>query len=330
MKSGHNPQALLNDLYRATPLEESFSFNNVVLVDGEPKTLNLYDLCNYYIQHRLDVIVRRTKFRRQKASDRLHIVEGLLIALDAIDEVVSIIRGSEDTAAARKALMKKFKLSQIQTDHILDMPLKRLTALEKLRIEEERDSLVVDIEEFEKLLKSEAKRRTLVLSELNEAVEKFGQPRQTEIINPDDIPVFEITEEPEDVTEEPCVVTLSTTGQIGRTPVDGARRATPGRHDILSGAILTRTTSKVTAITSEGRALQVFASELSDASNRTRGSAAAQVFGANRNEVLHTLVADGKEHAVLITSQGIIKRLTLDEIRETPVSYTHLTLPTKA
>ena len=326
VKSGHNPQALLNDLYRATPLEESFSFNNVVLVDGEPKTLNLYDLCNHYIQHRLDVVVRRTKFRRQKAADRLHIVEGLLVALDAIDEVVAIIRGSEDTAAARKALMKKFKLSQIQTDHILDMPLKRLTALEKLRIEEERDNLVVDIEEFEKILKSEAKRRNLVLHELNEAVEKFGQPRQTEIISPDDIPVFEVTEEPEDVVEEPCVVTLSTSGQIGRTPVDGARRSTPGRHDILSAAILTRTTSKVTAITSEGRALQIFASELSDASNRTRGSSAAQVFGANRNETLHTLVADGKEHAVLITSQGVIKRLTLDEIRETRSQQTLIKL----
>ena len=106
------------------------------------------------------------------------------------------------------------------------MPLKRLTALEKLRIEEERDSLVVDIEEFEKILKSEVKRRTLVLHEPNEAVEKFGQPRRTEIISPDDIPVFEVTEEPEDVVEEPCVVTLSTSGQIGRTPVDGARRAT--------------------------------------------------------------------------------------------------------
>ena len=206
------------------------------------------------------------------------------------------------------------------------MPLKRLTALEKLRIEEERDSLVVDIEEFEKILKSEANRRTLVLHELNEAVEKFGHPRRTEIISPDDIPIFEVTEEPEDVVEEPCVVTLSTSGQIGRTPVDGARRATPGRHDILSAAILTRTTSKVTAITSEGRALQIFASELSDASNRTRGSSATQVFGANRNETLHTLEADGKEHAVLITSQGVIKRLTLDEIRETRSQQTLIKL----
>ncbi len=326
VKSGHNPQALLNELYRSTPLEESFSFNNVVLVDGEPKTLGLYDLCYHYIEHRLSVVVRRTKFRRQKASDRLHIVQGLLIALDAIDEVVAIIRGSEDTAAARKALMKKFKLSQIQTDHILDMPLKRLTALEKLRIEEERDDLVAAIEGHEKLLKSEAQQRKLVLSELSEAVEKFGQPRKTEITHPDDLPVFDAVEEVQDITDEPCVVTLSTSGQIGRMPVDGARRTNPGRHDMLSSAILTRTTSKVTAITSEGRALQVFASELGDASNRTRGSSATQVFGANRGETLHTLVADGKEHAVLVTSKGVIKRLTLDEIRETRSRQTLINL----
>ncbi|HJP16838.1 MAG TPA: DNA gyrase C-terminal beta-propeller domain-containing protein, partial [Acidimicrobiales bacterium] len=221
---------------------------------------------------------------------------------------------------------KKFKLSQIQTDHILDMPLKRLTALEKLRIEEERDDLVLAIDGYEKLLKSEAKQRTLVLSELNEAVEKFGQPRKTEITHPDDLPVFEVIEEVQDVVEEPCVVTLSTSGQIGRMPVDGARRANPGRHDILSAAILTQTTSKVTAVTSEGRALQIFASELADASNRTRGSSAAQVFGANRGEVLHTLVADGKEHAVIITSKGIVKRLTLDEIRETRSRQTLINL----
>ena len=206
------------------------------------------------------------------------------------------------------------------------MPLKRLTALEKLRIEEERDDLVAAIEGYEKLLKSEAQQRKLVLSELSEAVEKFGQPRRTEITHPEDLPVFDVVEEVQDIADEPCVVTLSTSGQIGRMPVDGARRTNPGRHDMLSSAILTRTTSKVTAITSEGRALQVIASELVDASNRTRGSAAMQVFGANRGEALHTLVADGKEHAVLVTSKGVIKRLTLDEIRETRSRQTLINL----
>ncbi|MBT6970954.1 MAG: hypothetical protein HOA03_06725, partial [Actinobacteria bacterium] len=324
--SGHNPQAVLNDLYRTTPLEESFGVNNVVLVNGEPQTLGLLSLCQHYIDHRLDVVVRRTTYRRQKALDRLHIVEGLLIALDAIDEVVAIIRGSQNTAEARSSLMERFNLSRIQTDHILDMPLKRLTALEKLRLEDERDELTSDISGFEQLLKSETRQRTLVLTELQEAVKRFGRPRRTEIIHPDDVPVFEATEEAEKVADEPCAVTLSTSGQIGRTSVDGARQASPGRHDILTAAILARTTSTVTAVTSEGRALQVKAAELSDATGRARGASAAQIFGANRGETLHTVVAEGSEHLMLVTAKGVVKQLALDEVRDTKAGKTLIKL----
>ena len=326
VRSGHNPQAVLNDLYRTTPLEESFGVNNVVLVNGEPQTLGLLSLCQHYIDHRLDVVVRRTTYRRQKALDRLHIVEGLLIALDAIDEVVAIIRGSQNTAEARSSLMERFNLSRIQTDHILDMPLKRLTALEKLRLEDERDELTSDISGFEQLLKSETRQRTLVLTELQEAVKRFGRPRRTEIIHPDDVPVFEATEEAEKVADEPCAVTLSTSGQIGRTSVDGARQASPGRHDILTAAILARTTSTVTAVTSEGRALQVKAAELSDATGRARGASAAQIFGANRGETLHTVVAEGSEHLMLVTAKGVVKQLALDEVRDTKAGKTLIKL----
>ena len=326
VRSGHNPQAVLNDLYRTTPLEESFGVNNVVLVNGEPQTLGLLSLCQHYIDHRLDVVVRRTTYRRQKALDRLHIVEGLLIALDAIDEVVAIIRGSQNTAEARSSLMERFNLSRIQTDHILDMPLKRLTALEKLRLEDERDELTSDISGFEQLLKSETRQRTLVLTELQEAVKRFGRPRRTEIIHPDDVPVFEATEEAEKVADEPCAVTLSTSGQIGRTSVDGARQASPGRHDILTAAILARTTSTVTAVTSEGRALQVKAAELSDATGRARGASAAQIFGANRGETLHTVVAEGSEHLMLVTAKGVVKQLALDEVRDTKAGKTLINL----
>jgi len=317
VKPGHNPQAVLSELYRLTPMEESFGINNVVLVDGEPRTLGLYELCRLYVEHRLDVVVRRTRFRLARATDRLHIVEGLLIALDAIDEVVAIIRGSDDTAAARTALMERFGLSVIQTDHILDMPLKRLTALEKQRIVDEHDGLVADIDDFNKLLKSEARQRTLVLNELHEAAERFGRERRTQIVHPDDIQVFEANEVADDVTDEPCVVTLSTSGQIGRTPVDGGRRANPGRHDVLLAAIVARTTSTVSAVTSEGRVLQVLAAELTDAGGRARGAGAAQAFGANRGEALHSLVAEGREHLVIVTASGMAKRLTLDEIRGT-------------
>jgi len=288
-----------------------------VLVDGEPRTLGIYDLCNEYIGHRLTVIVRRTRHRIGKAEDRLHIVTGLLTALDSIDEVVAIIRGSEDTAAARKQLMKSFKLSLIQTDHILDMPLKRLTALETRRLESERDQLTADIADLKKLLSSEQRRRTLVLTELADAVKQFGHPRLTEITHPDDLPVFEVSEVADDIADESCVVTLTTSGQIGRLPVDGARRATPGRHDVLVASTVTRTTSKITAVTSEGRALQMLVAELSDGGGRARGGSASQLFGTNRGETILTIVSGGEEPLVVVSAAGVAKRLTPDEVRDT-------------
>ena len=317
VKPGHNPQAVLGELYRLTPLEETFGINNVVLVDGEPRTLGIHEMCRHYIDHRLDVVVRRTRHRLARAEERLHLVAGLLMALEIIDEVVAIIRGSEDAATARDGLMDRFDLSRLQTDHILDMPLKRLTALETRRLLDERDDLEASIRDFTTLLGSEKRQRTLVLDELAEAVKSFGRPRRTEIVHPDDLPVFDSVTTTEDVDDEPCVVTLSTSGQIARSPVDGAKRATPGRHDVLVASLLTRTTATVTAVTSDGRALQVAAAELADGAGRARGAGAAQAFGTNRGEVIHTVVAEGDEHLVVVTANGVAKRLTQDEVRAT-------------
>ena len=317
VKPDHNPQAVLGELYRLTPLEETFGINNVVLVDGEPRTLGIHEMCRHYIDHRLDVVVRRTRHRLARAEERLHLVAGLLMALEVIDEVVAIIRGSEDAATARDGLMDRFDLNRLQTDHILDMPLKRLTALETRRLLDERDDLEASIRDFTTLLGSEKRQRTLVLDELAEAVESFGRPRRTEIVHPDDLPVFDSVTTTEDVDDEPCVVTLSTSGQIGRSPVAGAKRATPGRHDVLVASLLTRTTATVTAVTSEGRALQVAAAELADGAGRARGAGAAQAFGTNRGEVIHTVVAEGDEHLVVVTANGVAKRLTQDEVRAT-------------
>ena len=317
VKPGHNPQAVLGELYRLTPLEETFGINNVVLVDGEPRTLGIHEMCRHYIDHRLDVVVRRTRHRLARAEERLHLVAGLLMALEIIDEVVAIIRGSEDAATARDGLMDRFDLSRLQTDHILDMPLKRLTALETRRLLDERDDLEASIRDFTTLLGSEKRQRTLVLDELAEAVESFGSPRRTEIVHPDDLPVFDSVTTTEDVDDEPCVVTLSTSGQIARSPVDGAKRATPGRHDVLVASLLTRTTATLTAVTSDGRALQVAAAELADGAGRARGAGAAQAFGTNRGEVIHTVVAEGDEHLVVVTANGVAKRLTQDEVRAT-------------
>jgi DNA gyrase subunit A len=197
------------------------------------------------------------------------------------------------------------------------MPLKRLTALETRRLLEERGDLEASIRGFTTLLESERRQRTLVLTELAEAVESFGRPRRTEIIHPDDLPVFDSVAATDDVTDEACMVTLSTSGQIGRLPVDGSKRATPGRHDVLVASLTTRTTATVTAVTSDGRALQVVAAELADGTGRARGAGAAQAFGTNRGEVIHTVVAEGTEHLVVVTANGVAKRLTLDEVQAT-------------
>ena len=160
------PQVVLNQLFRQTQLQDSFSVNSVALVNGVPKVLSVPDLIGYYIKHQIDVIQRRTKHRLQKAKDRLHIVEGLLLALNKIDQIIKTIKASKDVDIARKSLMKKFKLSNVQATHILDMPLRRLTALEREKLEEEKKDLKGTIKELEAILKSRAKQNQ-ILVEIN-------------------------------------------------------------------------------------------------------------------------------------------------------------------
>lgn len=329
LKPGVNPQLALQDLYRLTPLEETFSVNNVVLVDGVPTTLGIHRLCSLFIEHRLEVIVRRTEHRLAKAQDRLHILEGLLIALDAIDEVVAIIRSSQDAAEARAGLIERFGLTEVQAAHILDMPLRRLTALAKLELAEEASGLRINIADYQQLLKSETRRRTLVLRELDELVEAHGVPRRAEIIEPDSIVVHEQpppddSEAPD--TDEPCIVTLSTSGNLGRVGANGARRATIGRHDLIAARAMTTTAEEIKAVTSEGRAISVRVRELPDASGRARGVAASSQLGLNRGETALALLTDGDERLVLVTAAGVVKRLTLGEVMGTRSSANVISL----
>lgn len=340
VKAGVNPQAVLHDLYRQTPLEETFGVNNVVLVDGVPTTLGIYDLCRHYIDHRLEVIVRRTRHRLDKALDRLHIVEGLLVALDAIDEVVAIIRSSQDAAEARTRLMERFDLSQIQAAHILEMPLRRLTALAKLELEDEVSTLRADVIEFEKILGSEQRRRTTVLKELHELAVELAVPRRAEIVKPDDLPTFDgphmIKAEPTEIVDEPCLITVSTSGNIASTELGDTKRATVGRHDLIACRLITTTATRVAAVTSEGRVFPIRGIELPDASGRTRGTDVAQVLGLNRGELVLALVAPGSgkaEHTdkvVAVTTSGVAKRLTVDEVLATKPGRTIISLKNSA
>lgn len=324
LRSGASAKAVLANLYRMTPLEETFGINNVVLVDGVPTTVGLWDLCDHYITHRLEVIVRRTEYRLGKWERRLHIVAGLLIALDNIERVIAIIRGSKDGPEAERNLMEELDLSEVQAKHILDMPLRRLTALEVQKLEAEAAELEAKILDAQKLLASEQRQRTLVLKELAVAVEEYGVDRRTQITSEDEFANIDISAleggSEDDIADEPCVVTLSTTSLVGRAPTVGAKRATPGRHDVITARQVSSTRSPIFAVTNDGIARLALGLEVGEVGGRSRGTDCRKAFGTNKGEDVLTIVApksEGAENLVIVTENGIAKQLTPDEVAGT-------------
>ncbi len=307
------PTKLYHDLFRFTPLEETFSVNNVVMANGVPTTVGLYELCNYYIAHRLDVVVRRSKYRLDKARERHHILQGLICALDNIDEVIRIIRAANDVPIARKQLQEVLDLSEVQAAHILDMQLRRLTALERQKIVDERNNLEKAIQDLEKLLGSEQRQRTLVLKELDELVKRFGTQRRTQILSYKDAPVYQPSTPAELVptTSGPCVVTLSTTGLIGRAQLGARKRSQFGRHDLLTACLEAENDDVVAAITSTGRIIATPVAAIPEISGRSRGSSASEVFGTIRSEVVLSIVSPTSEAVMLVTAAGTLKRIDI-------------------
>ncbi len=329
LRPGANARAVLTELYRVTPLEDSFGINNVVLVNGIPTTVGLIELCQHYIDHRLDVVQRRTRFRLEKAQRRLHLLEGLLIALDAIDLVVSIIRSSQDASEARDRLMAELSLSDVQAVHILDMQLRRLTALAKLELEAEAEELRGRITDYEKILASDKRQRTIVLSELDELVANYGTERRSRIVSPDhldDVTAEEVEAEAAATrVEEPCVVALSASGMVGREPVDGPKAATFGRHDVLVQRVATSSYAQLWALTNRGRVFPFAVDACAEVTGRSRGVAVSDLVPLDKGEVVRTLVAGNRPGGeeppplLLVTAQGVMKRLTVDELTGTPV-----------
>ena len=217
------PQVVLNQLFKQTQLQDSFSVNSVALVDGVPKVLSVPELIGYYIKHQIDVIQRRTKHRLDKAKDRLHIVEGLLLALNKIDQIIKTIKASKDVDIARKSLMKKFKLSKIQASHILDMPLRRLTALEREKLDEEKKDLKETIKELTAILKSRAKQNKILVEELEAITEKFGDERRSRLV--DDVGEVKIEDLIED---EEIIVSVSSGGYVKSVPSDSYKKQCRG------------------------------------------------------------------------------------------------------
>ncbi|MPY94679.1 MAG: DNA topoisomerase 4 subunit A [Acidimicrobiia bacterium] len=316
-RPGSDPHAVLTALYRLTPMEETFGVNNVVLVRGVPTTLGLYDLCRLYLEHRLDVVVRRTRHRLGKDRDRAHLLEGLLVALDNLDRVIALIRRSKDVDTARRGLRREFGLSDAQANAILDMQLRRLTRLERTRLTDELDELRRRIADYEATLASEARRRDLVAEELAELAGRLDSPRRTRIVGADAAPKLSAASLPTsfELADEACTVTLSTSGWVGRELAAAPpTRGRLGRHDLLADAVHTSNRSTVLALTDRARALSITVAEVPEVAGRTRGAAVSELFGVERGERVVALLGAGEEPLVLVTAGGLAKRLAPDEL----------------
>lgn len=264
-KVGVNPQALLADLYRLTPLEQSFGVNNLVLVDGQPRTLGLKALLEVFLAHRYEVVTRRTSYRRRKRQERLHLVDGLLIALLDIDEVVRLIRGSDDAQAAKDGLMSRFGLSDIQATYILDTPLRRLTKFDRIELETEQERLRAEIAELSKILDDERVLRKVVSDELAGVVKQFATDRRTTLVDGDlkEVLAASAPAGPLEVADDPCQVILSATGLVARTAAEseesaeGRRRNGRVKHDTVRAIVHSTARGRVLLLTSAGRAFKV-------------------------------------------------------------------------
>ncbi|MFH8727892.1 DNA topoisomerase (ATP-hydrolyzing) subunit A [Streptomyces termitum] len=321
IKNGFVPEAVLEQLYKLTPMEESFGINNVALVDGQPLTLGLKELLEVYLDHRFTVVRRRSEFRRGKKRDRLHLVEGLLVALLDIDEVIRLIRESENSAQAKERLMERFSLSEIQTQYILDTPLRRLTKFDRIELETERDRLTGEIDELTGILESDAELRKLVSAELASVAKKFATDRRTVLLESAGAPVAAV---PLEVADDPCRVLLSSTGLLARTvsaelpPADpDAKRS---RHDVIVSSVAATQRGDVGAVTSTGRLLRVAVIDLpqlpdtATLPNLAGGAPLSEFLSLEGDEtvVCLTTLDESSPGLALGTLQGVVKRVVPD------------------
>ena len=319
VKNGFHPEAVLDQLFKLTKLEDNFAINAVALVDGQPRTLSLRDLLDVYLDHRYDVTRRRTAYARTRAEDRLHLVRGLLVAILDIDDVIAIIRSSDDTAQARGRLMTAFDLSETQTNYILEMPLRRLTRFSALELETERDKLEATIAELSEILDTPARLRSLVGDQLAEMARQHGTPRRTVLLAASGLTTT-ATAAPLEVADDPCWVMLSSVGLLARTDhadplgVDGPRAA----HDVIVAKIRASARGDLGLLTSAGRLVRINALDLpsvpasANAPHLQGGTPVSELVSLVPGEVvlgLTSLSATASPGLALGTARGIVKRV---------------------
>ena len=319
VRNGFNAEAILDQLYKLTPMEDTFGVNNVALVDGQPLTLGLKELLEVYVDHRFEVVRRRSTYRRRRREEQLHLVQGRLIAILDIDEIIAVIRSSDDTAAARARLIEVFDLSEIQANDILELPLRRLTKFSRLELEKERDQLTREITELTAILDSDDVLRNVVSDELGDVSKKFGTPRRTVLLESAGLPTTAV---PLEVTDDPCVVMLSATGLLARAQVadgtvDSAAAAGRSRHDAIASTVTTTARGEIGVVTSLGRMIRLSVLELpalpptNGAPTLAGGALVSEFVDLAKNETVLALanLDAGRAGVALGTAAGVVKRV---------------------
>jgi DNA gyrase subunit A len=319
LKRGAIPKVVLNQLFTHTQLQLAFNANNVALVDGRPQTVNLRQMIDAFIKHRQEVVTRRSRYDLRKAEERAHILKGLKIALDNIDEVVAIIKSSRTVSSARSNLMKRFKLSEIQAQAILDMRLQKLTSLETRKIVDELKEVLATIAYLKDLLSSEKKILAVVKQETKALAAAFGDERRTEIVAEE---VEEINIE-DLIAKEDMVILISNKGFIKRVPVSAYRRQARGGkgssssrlkdNDFIEQVFIASTHDYLMFITSEGKAYWLKVHEIPEYSRASRGQSIKMLLSISHNEEITTVISlsefSNETCIFMATSRGIVKKV---------------------
>jgi len=323
LKKGEDPQVVVNQLFQFTPLQTTFSIINLAIADGRPKTLTLRGLIDHFVDHRKEVIRRRTKFLLRKAEERKHIVEGLRIAIDAIDEVIKIIRAAADPDEAKTKLIERFALSPAQAQAIVDMRLARLTGLEREKLQEEFDALVAEIKDLSDILAREARVVAIIRADIDEIEKSYGDERRTEISLEEIEGDFDIEEL---ITEEMMVVTFSRAGYVKRTKLDeyraqgrggrGVKGSETKEGDVLRSLFVANTHDHLLCFSNRGKVYWLKVYQVPEGSRTSQGRAIRNLLPLEENETVHTVLRvkafDAESAVFFATRKGTIKKTMLD------------------
>ncbi|RDY58373.1 DNA gyrase subunit A [Flagellimonas nanhaiensis] len=321
------PNIVLNMLYKYTALQSSFSVNNIALVNGRPKLLNLKEIIGHFVDHRHDVVVRRTKFELKKAEDRAHILEGLIIASDNIDEVIEIIRGSSNVDEARNNLMERFKLTEIQAKAIVEMRLRQLTGLEQDKLRDEYDELLKTIEDLKDILDKKERRMQIIKDELLEVKDKYGDPRRSEInFAGGDLSIEDM------IPDEQVVITISHAGYIKRTPLTeyktqnrggvGQKASSTRSEDFLEHLFVGTNHQYMLFFTQKGKCFWMRVYEIPEGSRTSKGRAIQNLINIEQDDKVKAFICTqdlkdedyvNSHYVIMATKKGTVKKTSLEQ-----------------